>query len=92
MTNLFYILRKYYPADECREILLDLLDIFSVLPLDESKIKIELQNRNFKDFEDCLQTECGHEAEVDYIVTRNAKDFATSEIPCLEPNEVRAMF
>lgn len=92
MTNLFYILRKYYTADECREILLDLLDIFSVMALDGEKIKTALQNTKFKDFEDCLQMECGQEAGADYIVTRNMEDFANSEIPCLKPEELCAMF
>ncbi|MBE6095472.1 MAG: PIN domain-containing protein [Schwartzia succinivorans] len=92
MTNLFYILRKYYAAEECRDILLDLLDIFSIMAIDGEKIKTALRNTRFKDFEDCLQMECGQEAAVDYIVTRNTKDFANSEIPCLTPNEACAMF
>lgn len=92
MTNLFYMLHKYYPTNECRNILLAVLDIFSVLSIDERKIRTALQNENFKDFEDCLQAECGQEAKVDYIVTRNAKDFGNSEIPCLSPGEVRNLF
>ena len=92
MTNLFYILRKYYSVSECRDILLDLLDIFSVMALDEEKIKTALRNTKFKDFEDCLQMECGQEASADYIVTRNTEDFVGNEIPCLTPRELCAMF
>lgn len=86
------MLRKYYSADTCRDILLAVLDILSVLSVDERKIRMALQNEAFKDFEDCLQAECGQDAKADYIVTRNAKDFANSEIPCLSPGEVRTMF
>ena len=87
ITNLFYMLRKYYPSDECHDILLDIFDIFSVIGIDENKLKIALKNKDFKDFEDCLQVECGREIKVDFIVTRDTKDFLNSDIPCLTPTE-----
>lgn len=87
ITNLFYMLRKYYPSDECHDILLDVLDIFSVIGIDEIKLITALKNKIFKDFEDCLQVECGREVNVDFIITRNTKDFLNSDIPCLTPAE-----
>jgi len=92
ITNLFYILRKYYNMEECRDILLGLLDIFSIVSIDEENLKRSLLNKEFKDVEDCLQMECGRSANVTYIVTRNVKDFVGSDIPCLAPDEVCAMF
>lgn len=92
ITNLFYMLRKYYPSDECHDILLDMFDIFSVVAVDEEKLKTALRNKKFKDFEDCLQVECGRAANVEYIVTRDMKDFVSSNIPCLTPDDVYAMF
>lgn len=92
ITNLFYILRKYYNLEECRDILLGLLDIFSIISVNEEKLRRALLNKEFKDMEDCLQLECGRSASVTHIVTRNVKDFASSDIPCLTPDEVCAMF
>lgn len=92
ITNLFYILRKYYSTDECRDILLGLLDIFSIISVNEERLRCSLLNKEFKDVEDCLQMECGRSASVTHIVTRNVKDFASSDVPCLTPNEVCAMF
>ena len=92
ITNLFYMLRKYYPSDECHDILLNVFDIFSVVAVDEEKMKTALRNKSFKDFEDCLQVECGKTAKVDYVVTRDMKDFTNSDIPCLTPDEVYNMF
>ena len=60
--------------------------------IDRDKLICALKNESFKDFEDCLQMECGKMAKVDYIVTRDMKDFANSDIPCLTPDEVYAMF
>ena len=42
---------------------------------------------NFSDFEDCLQMQCALSLRADYIVTRNVKDFAASEIPAVTPEE-----
>ena len=92
LTNLFYILRKYFSVDECRGILLSLFDIFHVASVHEKNLRASLENQAFNDFEDCLQMECGREAMADYIVTRDSKHFSHSDIPCLTPDEVYAKF
>ena len=74
------------------EIITDLLTIFKVEPIDTAKISRALLNKNFKDFEDCLQVECAKAANVDYIITRDKTDFAESEISCVTPNEFCCMF
>lgn len=37
--------------------------------------------------EDCLQMECAINFDVEYIITRNIKDFKESCIPAIEPQE-----
>ena len=46
-----------------------------------------LDNEYFSDFEDCLQEECAVAISADYIVTRNTKDFASSRVPAILPDE-----
>ena len=87
VTNAFYILSKYMPTNECREALMRLLMFLKVEPIDTAKISRALINKNFKDFEDCLQVECAKSANVDYIITRDKEDFTDSEISCVTPNE-----
>ncbi len=91
-VRVVFILRKYYPSDECHDILLDLFDIFSVISVDDRKLRLALANKRFKDFEDCLQMECGRAVDVRYIVTRDASDFTDSDIPCLTPSKVCAIY
>ena len=43
------------------------------------------ENPETKDLEDSLQMVCAKNASLDYIVTRNVKDFEKSEIPAIEP-------
>lgn len=87
ISNMFFILRKDYSAKERREILLNLCKIFDVEGIDKAKLISGLQNENFSDFEDCLQMECAKSYGADYIVTRNASDYATSEVKAIEPKD-----
>ncbi|MCL1917550.1 MAG: PIN domain-containing protein [Peptococcaceae bacterium] len=88
ITNLFYILRNYLTIEERRDVLLRLCRMFTVVGIDMDKLESALQNTDFKDFEDCLQVECGKDFEADFIITRNKKDFTGSVIPILEPGEL----
>ena len=92
VTNMWYILRKLMTAEKRRELFLSILGTFDVIALDEQKLISALERRNFTDFEDCLQDECAQDAHADYIVTRNPKDFARSDIPAITPDEFSRRF
>ena len=87
IPDLFYILRKSMTKEERKEALKDICQIVKVEGIDSFKILSALDNRNFSDFEDCLQEECAVAVSADYIVTRNTKDFASSRVPAILPNE-----
>ncbi len=87
IVNMAYILRKNFKPAQLSKILLRLCKIFQVESIDLAKLTAALNNRDFSDFEDCLQTQCALSRRADYIVTRNVKDFATSEIPALSPED-----
>lgn len=87
ITNMYYILRKHMPEDVRRKALLDVCRILKVEGIDSVKILSALQKEDFVDMEDCLQEECAMAISADYIVTRNIKDFAASEIPAIMPDE-----
>ena len=67
--------------------LLAFFEILTVEAVDEGKLRLALENESFTDFEDCLQAECAKSAQVDYIITRNGKDYALSDIPVLSPEQ-----
>ena len=91
ITNLYYILRKHKSPDERRDALLGLLSSFTVVGIDAAKLESALLNRDFADFEDCLQHECALAFSADYILTRNAKDYAGSRVPAIGPRELAGM-
>ena len=92
ITNLFYILRKRFANDDCRDILLNLFTIFNIEPIDSTKLETALNNREFKDFEDCLQMECAKLVDADLIITRDSKFISSSVVPCVTPRDFCKMF
>ena len=87
IPDLFYILRKSMTKEERREALKDICQIVKLEGIDSFKILSALENEYFSDFEDCLQEECAVAISADYIVTRNTKDFASSRVPAILPDE-----
>lgn len=82
-----YLLKKYIDEKSLREILFNLIDFLTIMPVDEDIIKNGLRS-NHKDFEDSIQILCASSiGQVDGIITRNIKDFKNSEIPVFTPDE-----
>lgn len=85
ISNIFYILRKHYPAEIRRKLLLGILDFLQVSDSPHKNVRNALLRNDFPDFEDCLQDECAKNVNADYIVTRNTNDFSTSDTPAISP-------
>ena len=83
-----YLLKKYMMETELREVLYALLDYLTIIAIDTDMIKKGLKS-NYKDFEDALQIIAANSIrKLDYIVTRNLKDFSDSGIAILPPDEL----
>lgn len=85
VSNIFYILRKHYSAENRRRLLLGILDFLQVAGVDHESVRHALERKDFPDFEDCLQDECAMQHHADYIITRNITDFSNSNIPAITP-------
>ena len=92
ISNMSYILRKDFSRDKLREIFLNIFEVFRVEAVDFSKLLATVADDTFSDFEDCLQVQCAKSFRADYIVTRNVKDFAASEIPAVTPEGFNKIF
>ncbi len=85
LSNTYYILRQIASHYKVIEKLNQLLSITDVLTMDKSVV-INALNSDFRDFEDALQNfTATKKGNVDVIITRNVKDFKTSEIGVLTP-------
>ncbi len=86
VPNIWYILRKI-PESRRREWLMDLCHILQVIAADHEEVIHAIANKDFADFEDCLQDSCAKTGRAQYIITRNVKDFTGSDIPAISPND-----
>ncbi|MBR2215515.1 MAG: PIN domain-containing protein [Selenomonadaceae bacterium] len=91
LVDMFYILRKHFSNSERRKMLLAFGEFVQTESIDAEKLCAALQNDPFIDFEDCLVVECAKSAHVDFIITRNLKDYALSEVPVLSPEQLLEM-
>ena len=84
ITTLFYLIRKDQSAAEDRATITNLLQFIEIAPLDHSTIEQAL-NLNYRDFEDAVQMISAVQCKVDYLITRNEKDYQPALLPVLQP-------
>lgn len=69
----------------------EILKVFKVIPVEEKDIVNSVEEHQ-KDFEDSVIEECSSRNKLDYIVTRNVKDFKGKNINILSPEELLDLF
>ncbi len=88
IATAYYLLKKYIDEKSLREIIYSLLDYIHVIPIDINIIKRGLKSMH-KDFEDALQIlSAGTISKIECIVTRNIKDYKSSDIIAITPDEL----
>ncbi len=91
INNIHYIMRKMVSADIALEYVRLVLDIFSIVPLDESILRLAV-NFHQKDFEDAIQTFSAVKIKSDCIVTRDRSHFPDNYMPILSPIEYKELY
>jgi len=85
ISNVYYLLRKAAKHDIIIEKIKQLLSIIEIIKMDKNAV-INALNSDFKDFEDALQNFSAIDnGYIRIILTRNIKDFKTSELAILTP-------
>ena len=86
--NTLYIAKRYDFKQEEIIKALQIISQFSIITgFDEDTIKLALAS-DWKDMEDAVQYYSALTTGIDYIVTRNQKDFQNSNIPIVSPDEI----
>ncbi|MCD9855652.1 PIN domain-containing protein [Epilithonimonas sp. JDS] len=87
IATVHYICKKNIKEAELRELINEVLNFLKIIPVDEEILRKSIKS-NHKDFEDAIQIFCAHQIKnLTGIITRNIKDFSTSEIPVFAPDE-----
>jgi predicted nucleic acid-binding protein len=86
-NNIYYILRQSLTNNAAIKLLEELAEITEITDVTNAIIRQSLKT-DFKDYEDAIQYYCALSIpKIDFIVTRNTKDFKKSTLPVLTPNE-----
>lgn len=86
-NNIYYILRQSCSHIETIKILTELNEWTVIIDVSKEIINKSLKS-DFRDFEDAIQYNCAKSLKkIDFIVTRDTKDFKTSSLPILTPKE-----
>lgn len=86
-ANVYYLTAQQKSKPETRKIIRNLLDFISI-PLTTKKDLLLAVESEFSDFEDAVQYYSAMNIEgMDFIITRNKKDFKNSSIPVLTTEE-----
>jgi len=92
LADLFYILRKDFDVRKRKELLMLLCNTMDIISEGKESIKAALSNEAWNDLEDGLQMQCAADKNLDYIVTRNIKDFKDSEVMPILPEQFIALY
>lgn len=85
-SNLYYLINKKNGSKKAIAALKKISDIVEILPVDSKTIKQALDS-DFTDFEDAIQYHTALRNNIEYFITRNIKDYSSSEIPVMLPEE-----
>jgi len=90
ITDIYYVARRDKGHQTTIDFISNLIEIVDVIGIDREIVIASLIS-DFADFEDAIQSVSSRLNRIDYIITRNQKDFIKSEIPALSPKELLAL-
>jgi len=90
VTTLHYLLAKYLDEKQALINIHSIMALFEVAAVNRMVIESALKSK-FTDFEDSVIHESARHAGVEYIITRNIKDFKKSKIPAFTATEFLSM-
>jgi len=86
ITDIYYISKKEKGHQVSIDFISNLIEIIDVIGIDR-RVIIESLLSKITDFEDAVQSVSSFFNSIDYIITRNQKDFSESAVKALTPKE-----
>jgi len=86
ITDIYYISKKEKGHQVSIDFITNLIEIIDVIGIDR-RVIIESLLSKIADFEDAVQSVSSFLNNIDYIITRNQKDFSESAVKALTPKE-----
>ena len=90
ISNLYYLIRKAHTHQNTISTVKRLSQILTIIPVSKNCVSQAIES-TFKDFEDALQYfTCMEHGNIQFIITRNKKDYQSSALAVMTPTEFLA--
>lgn len=90
-TDIYYLVRKHlHSTEQAKSVMSKLYELFYILDVTASDCKEALLTE-MGDYEDAVISCCATRNHMDYIVTRNIKDYEKSKVQAILPNQLIKM-
>ena len=84
-TDIYYLVRKYlHSTEQAKSVMSKLYELFHILDVTSSDCQ-EALSSEVNDYEDAVLSGCAFRNHMDYIVTRNIKDYEKSKTSVILP-------
>ena len=84
LKDVYYIVSRRLNEPAARKAVTSILDTMSIVPIDNVCCRLALNNGE-PDFEDGIIRAAAEIAQVDYLISRDARAFAGSRVPHISP-------
>ena len=85
-SHFFYLFRKTMTAQDRKEDIRLMTELFMIASVDEETVKKALA-LDMEDYEDAIQAACAERCHARWIVTNNVRDFAKSPVKPITPGD-----
>lgn len=90
-TDIYYLVRKHlHSSEKAKNVMEKLYELFYILDVTSGGCRAALLS-DIKDYEDAVVSCCASRNQMDYIVTRNIKDFECSKVSVILPHDFLEM-
>ncbi len=87
VTDIYYLVRKHlHSTEQSKDVMSKLFELFYILDVTSGDCMDALASE-MKDYEDAVVACCAYRSQIDYIVTRNIKDYAASKVRAISPEK-----
>lgn len=86
-TDIYYLVRKYlHSTEQAKQIMKKLYSFVGILTVSEAEC-IDALASAISDYEDAVVERVSAKADIDYIITRNVKDYLQGMVKTILPND-----
>lgn len=86
-TDIYYLVRKYlHSADQAKQVMEKLYSLVGILTVSAAEC-IDALASSVSDYEDAVVERASVKANMDYIITRNVKDYQQGMVKAISPND-----